>query len=73
MRFFELYVVLTFAAAWGILEWVAKRYDRIRERGEPTKGDPAIPSGAEKQMNSESIDYNRELGGTCGSSVGSSR
>jgi hypothetical protein len=49
LRFFELYVVLTFAAAWGILEWVAKRYDRIRERGEPTKGDQAIPSGAEKE------------------------
>jgi hypothetical protein len=49
LRFFELYVVLTFAAAWGILEWVAKRYDRIRERGEPTKGDQEIPSGAEKE------------------------
>jgi hypothetical protein len=28
MRFFELYVVLTFAVAWGILELVAKRLDK---------------------------------------------
>jgi hypothetical protein len=46
---FELYFVLTFAAAWGILEWVAKRFDRIRERGEPTKGDQTTLSGAEKE------------------------
>jgi hypothetical protein len=31
LRFFELYVVLMFAAAWGILELVAKRFDQRPE------------------------------------------
>jgi hypothetical protein len=32
LRFLELYVVLAFAAAWGILELVAMRLDKHDDR-----------------------------------------
>ncbi|WP_290978648.1 hypothetical protein [Hyphomicrobium sp.] len=42
MRFFELYVVLTFAAAWGVLELVARRLDKSKaETGEPPSKQPS--------------------------------
>ena len=29
MRYFELFVVLAFAAAWGVVELVARRHDKL--------------------------------------------
>jgi len=38
VKFIELYVVLAFAVAWGILEWVARSFDKParKARDEPT-------------------------------------
>ncbi|MBR1088431.1 hypothetical protein JQ621_13255 [Bradyrhizobium manausense] len=36
LGFIELFVVLMFAAAWGVLELVCRRLDRKKE-AEPTK------------------------------------
>jgi hypothetical protein len=42
LRFFELYVVLAFAAAWRVLELVAKRLDKSREQThEPPSNQPS--------------------------------
>jgi hypothetical protein len=42
----ELFVVLSFAAGWGILELVALRMDRRRKLSEPTsEGNPRHSEG----------------------------
>ncbi|MDO9383901.1 MAG: hypothetical protein Q7T86_13675 [Hyphomicrobiaceae bacterium] len=35
----ELWIVLAFAAAWGVLEWQGRRLDRLREARERAADD----------------------------------
>lgn len=47
MRFFELFVVLAFAAAWGIVALVARRYDKPRN-------EPPLPPASHSADQNES-------------------
>ena len=56
LAFIELFVVLAFAIAWGILELVARRLDTKRQRpndretpAEPGKAEAEAPEDSRKQ------------------------